>query len=64
MKRIDHPEAVCLAAGLGYGYTVLTENAGASFASRDLRICVTVWRTFEVIVVAWRRGVRKRFARR
>ena len=57
LKRIDYPEAICLAAGLRYGYTVLTENAGAYFAPRVLGINVTVWRAFEVIVEAWRRGI-------
>jgi len=57
LKRIDYPEAVCLAAGLKYGYVVLTENGGAYFAPRVLGLSVTVWRAFEVIVEAWRRGL-------
>jgi predicted nucleic acid-binding protein len=57
LKRIDYPEAACLAAGLRYGYVVLTENGGAYFAPRILGISVTVWRSFEVIVEAWRRGL-------
>jgi len=57
LKRVDYPEAVCLAAGLRFGYTVLTENSGAYFAPRVLGLNVTVWRAFEVIVEAWRRGL-------
>ena len=57
LKRIDLPEAICLAAGLRYGYVVLTENGGAYFAPRVLGIGVAVWRAFEVIVEAWRRGL-------
>ncbi|WP_258870219.1 DNA-binding protein [Pyrobaculum aerophilum] len=56
LKRIDFPEAVCLAAGLRYGYVVLTENGGAYFAPKILGLNVVVWRAFEVIVEAWRRG--------
>jgi len=57
LRRIDYPEAVCLAAGLRFGYVVLTENSGAYFAPRVLGLGVTVWRAFEVIVEAWRRGL-------
>jgi len=57
LKRIDYPEAVCLAVGLMYRHTVLTENSGAYFAPRVLGIDVTVWRAFEVIVEAWRRSL-------
>ncbi|ABP50521.1 MAG: DNA-binding protein [Pyrobaculum arsenaticum] len=56
VKRIDYPEPVCLAAGLKFGYVVLTENGGAYFAPRILGLNVAVWRSFEVIVEAWRRG--------
>ena len=56
VKRVDYPEAVCLAAGLKFGYVVLTENGGAYFAPRVLGLNVAVWRAFEVIVEAWRRG--------
>jgi len=56
LKRIDFPEAVCLAVGLRYGYVVLTENGGAYFAPKILGLNVVVWRAFEVIVEAWRRG--------
>jgi predicted nucleic acid-binding protein len=57
LKAIDYPEAVCLAAGLRFGYTVLSENGGAFFAPRVLNLGVTVWRAFEVLVEAWRRGL-------
>ncbi|MEZ0249081.1 MAG: DNA-binding protein [Thermoproteus sp.] len=57
LKRIDLPEAICLAAGVKYGYTVLTENGGAYFAPRVLGLGVTVWRAFEVLVEAWRSGL-------
>jgi hypothetical protein len=56
LKRVDFPEAVCLAAGLRFGYVVLTENGGAYFAPRVLGIAVEVWRAFEAIVEAWRAG--------
>jgi hypothetical protein len=56
LKAIDYPEAVCLAAGLRFGYTVLSENGGAFFAPRVLNLGVVVWRAFEVLVEAWRRG--------
>lgn len=42
LKAIDYPEAVCLAAGLRYGYTVLSENGGAFFAPHVLNIGVAV----------------------
>jgi predicted nucleic acid-binding protein len=57
LKAIDYPEAVCLAAGLRFGYTVLSENGGAFFAPRVLNLGVAVWRAFEVLVEAWRRGL-------
>lgn len=57
LKRIDLPEAICLAAGIRYGYTVLTENGGAYFAPGALGLGVTVWRAFEVLVEAWRLGL-------
>ncbi len=56
LKAIDYPD-VCLAAGLRFGYTVLSENGGAFFAPRVLNIGVAVWRAFEVLVEAWRRGL-------
>ncbi len=56
LKRVDFPEAVCLAAGVRFGYVVLTENGGAYFAPRVLDLGVEVWRAFEVIVEAWRAG--------
>ncbi len=48
---------MCLAAGLRYGYTVLSENGGAFFAPHVLNHGVAVWRAFEVLVEAWRRGL-------
>ena len=48
---------MCLAAGLRFGYTVLSENGGAFFAPRVLNLGVAVWRAFEVLVEAWRRGL-------
>ncbi|ACB39269.1 hypothetical protein [Pyrobaculum neutrophilum] len=57
LKAVDYPEAVCLAAGLMYGYVVLTENGGAYFAPQVLNLNVTVWRAFEVLVEGWRRGL-------
>ena len=57
LKAIDYPEAVCLAAGLRFGYVVLSENGGAYFAPRVLGLGITVWRAFETIVEAWRRGL-------
>jgi len=57
LKRIDFPEALCLAAGLRFGYVVLTENGGAYFAPRFLGLNVTVWRAFELLLEAWRRGL-------
>ena len=57
LKAVDYPEAVCLAAGERFGYIVLTENGGAYFAPRALGLMVSVWRAFEVIVEAWRRGL-------
>ena len=48
---------MCLAAGLRFGYTVLSENGGAFFAPRVLNLGVAVWRAFEVLVEAWRHGL-------
>ena len=42
LKAIDYPEAVCLAAGLRFGYTVLSENGGAFFAPHVLNLGVAV----------------------
>jgi len=50
---------VCPAAGLRFGYTVLSENGGAFFAPRVLNLGVAVWRAFEAPVEAWRRGLVK-----
>jgi hypothetical protein len=55
LKAID-TRRLCLAAGLRFGYTVLSENGGAFFAPRVLNLGVAVWRAFEVLVEAWRRG--------
>jgi hypothetical protein len=51
LKAID-TRRLCLAAGLSYGYTVLSENGGAFFAPHVLNIGVAVWRAFEVLVEA------------
>jgi hypothetical protein len=48
---------VCLAAGLRFGYTVLSENGGAFFAPCVLNFGVAVRMAFEVLVETRRRGL-------
>jgi len=57
LKRIDFPEALCLATGLRFGHVVLTENGGAYFAPKVLGLNVAVWRAFELLLETWRRGL-------
>ncbi len=59
MISIDYPEAVCLAAGKLYGYTVLTENKGALMAPLvfDDYGYVKVWRSLEIIYEALKRRI-------
>jgi len=64
-RRIDLPEAICLAVARNTGYTVLTENTAALTLPRILRDYsgVKVWRALELLKEAHRRGLIEDFKR-
>ncbi|AET31742.1 hypothetical protein [Pyrobaculum ferrireducens] len=59
MRGVDLPEAVCLAAGVRFGYTVLTENGGAAMAPSFVQELsgVRVMRAVDVLHALAQRGV-------
>jgi len=57
VRRVDYPEAVCLAIGEGRGYIVLSENGGAYAAQFIYLRGVRVWRAFEVLLELMNRGL-------
>ena len=56
VRRLDYPEAYCIAVASDRGYVVLSENGGA-YASQFLYARVRVWRAFEVLAELLRLGV-------
>ncbi|MCX8137853.1 DNA-binding protein [Pyrobaculum aerophilum] len=59
MRGVDLPEAICLVAGLKFGYVVLTENGGAAMAPSFIQELsnVKVMRAIDVLYELSLRGV-------
>jgi len=58
LRRVDLPEALCIAIGRGYGYVVLTENLGAYYFVKheDRYKHVIIWRSIDVLREAYLKG--------
>ncbi|MGC9136844.1 DNA-binding protein [Caldivirga sp.] len=56
VRRLDYPEAYCIAVANDKGYVVLSENGGA-YASQFLYARAKVWRAFEVLAELLRLGI-------
>ncbi len=56
VRRLDYPEAYCIAVSSDRGYVVLSENGGA-YASQFLYARARVWRAFEVLAELLRMGL-------
>ena len=55
VRRLDYPEAYCIAVAGDRGYTVLSEN-GAAYAAQFLYARARVWRALEVLIELEKRG--------
>ncbi|MCU7787828.1 DNA-binding protein [Pyrobaculum sp. 3827-6] len=56
VRRLDYPEAYCIAVAGDRGFVVLSEN-GAAYASQHLYARARVWRALEVLGELARRGL-------
>ncbi|ABP50835.1 MAG: hypothetical protein OWQ51_09375 [Pyrobaculum arsenaticum] len=56
VRRLDFPEAYCLAVAESIGYVASSENGGA-YSAQFLYSRPTVWRAFDVLAELVRRGI-------
>jgi len=56
VRRLDYPEAYCIAVAGDRGCTVLSEN-GATYAAQFLYARTRVWRALEVLIELVKRGL-------
>jgi|YelNatPaOPRAMG01_1025707.scaffolds.fasta_scaffold08264_10 predicted nucleic acid-binding protein len=59
VRRLDYPEAYCIAVASDRGYIVLSEN-GAAYAAQFLYARAKVWRALEALLELIRRGLVER----